>query len=259
MPQWDALVNDFVSNHHEQFTDDIERRYTARRRVDLIGCPEFVLASASNNVTDGEKRLQKAEQLLEHGPPERDDDDLWGRHFFERWFHSMCLIALAELLVGSDWAAVGADIARRRKWTHLGKLVLGMAPRRFGKSVAVAKMIAVVSWVLLVMRKGMNLGVFNIAVFSTGQRASILLMQYTLRFVTEMGLSQYITRSNQENIELQIGILFTRDHLTLHLKFLPASLDRYVPSCFFFGGRCVWWCHSLSLCERSGIAAPLSR
>lgn len=223
LEQWRSFTDEFVHNHKRVYDEDTDLRYTARSRIDLVGNTAVALAG---NVTTGERRLRLMEQILEHGPENRTEDDLWGRHYFERWFHAKCVIALARLLVGKDWSAVCADIISRRGWTQVTNLVLGMAPRRFGKSVSVAKVFAVLVYVMLTMREGLGLNEYNVAVFSTGKRASVLLMQYAVRFLMDLGLGGLITRQNQEDLWLEIGTPGTADYLIIKARFLPASVDK---------------------------------
>ncbi len=151
----------------------------------------------------------------------------WGRHHFERMFHGKCLTALAPTLFGADeWATYGADLVQERGWSLLSKMVIGTAPRRFGKSVSLAKVVAALAHALLMHRAGLNFTEYNITVFSTGKRASILLSNYVKKFLAELGLMDKenceITKQTEERLELR------RQGLTVIFMFVPANPDTYV-------------------------------
>ena len=89
--------------------------------------------SPQKKVTEitGETNLRRFEDILENGFK-------WKRHRFQREFHEEITKALAESIVGEkDWEQVGARLIKQRGWTKIAKMVLGKAPRRFGKSVSI--------------------------------------------------------------------------------------------------------------------------
>jgi hypothetical protein len=187
-----------------------------------------VMASTSEKLANdghGLARFRKFEQLLESGFS-------WGRHHFERMFHGKCLTALAPTLFGADeWATYGADLVQERGWPLLSKMVIGTAPRRFGKSVSLAKVVAALAYALLMHRAGLNFTEYNITVFSTGKRASILLSNYVKKFLGELGLMDKenceIAKQTEERLELK------RQGLTVIFMFVPANPDTYVFLCVF--------------------------
>jgi hypothetical protein len=150
----------------------------------------------------------------------------WRRHYFERMFHDLCLIALAKLVVGTDWSSIGADVAAARGWKHMAQQVIGKAPRRFGKSVSAAKLIVAVAEVVLLMPDGLVDNDFTIVVFSTGKRASNALSDYCARFIAERGLNDYIVKKNQEKIVLCAGDPDDPDTMRVSMTFLPSNPKR---------------------------------
>lgn len=154
----------------------------------------------------------------------------WGRHHFERKFHDECLKALAETLFGDEWHTYGLETVRERKWDITSKMVIGSAPRRFGKSVSLSKVEAALAQSLLMDTQGLDFTEYHITNFSTGQRASRLLSQYVKKFLKELGLYDYcnVVTDNSEEIVL------TNNGMTVTFKFLPSNPDTYVFFCFFF-------------------------
>ena len=154
------------------------------------------MPTKKESVATGAARFQRFEYILEHG-------FAWKRFAFDRLLHQMMLRAAAELIYGDDWEAHGPDLIKQRGWAFMSKLVCGKAPRRFGKSVALAKYLVGMIEVLLTMPgiipRG---GTFTISVFSTGMRASSGIRKYVTKFLTERGLADNQTVSNQHNIEL---------------------------------------------------------
>lgn len=163
----------------------------------------------------GETRLKKIEYILEHGYK-------WKRHYFERMFHSKCVTALAKTLMGPDWSTSGLEIAAEHAWDHISQFVAAMAPRRFGKSVSAAKVVAALAEVLILYPDGLEFTTYPIAVFSTGKRASEALSAYVEDFLKERKLQKYIVRNNFENIWLRRE----DGRMTVQMKFLPSNPDR---------------------------------
>jgi hypothetical protein len=193
------------------------RDFLIRRKIDA-------LASGTvdhDRTENGEARVQRLEWILEHG-------FAMGRHYFERQFHDNCVIALAETLMGQDWATRGVEICRERGWEHLSKFVCAMAPRRFGKSVSTAKIIAAVAEILILMPEGLAFNTYSIAIFSTGKRASQGLSAYVESFLKERHMLDYVIKNNSEEIVLQRN---EGCAMTVNMKFLPSNPDRLV---FFF-------------------------
>jgi hypothetical protein len=214
---WKTL---FSSARHEVCKRDraelgVQLALPKRARV-AMASPAAMLTNEGHGIA----RFREFEQLLESGFS-------WGRHHFERMFHNQCLTALAPTLFGDDeWASYGSDLIQERGWTQLSKMVIGTAPRRFGKSVSLAKVVAALAYALLMHRAGLNFTEYNITVFSTGKRASILLSNYVKKFLTELGLMDKetceITKQTEERLELK------KDGLTVIFMFVPANPDTYV-------------------------------
>lgn len=210
---WKSL---FGAARHEvdaQYRDELGVQLALHKRARVFSSRQAALANDGHGIA----RFRKFEQLLESGFS-------WGRHHFERMFHNKCLVALAPTLFGEDeWATHGSDLIHERGWTLLSKMVIGTAPRRFGKSVSLAKVVAALAYALLAHRAGLNFTEYNITVFSTGKRASILLSNYVKKFLTELGLFDKdvynCPKKTEERLELE------KDGLTVIFMFVPANPD----------------------------------
>lgn len=174
-------------------------------------------------------RFKKFENLLESAFK-------FGRHHFERKFHEICKIALSQTLFGpEEWATNADAIIQERGWKQLSKLAIGTAPRRFGKSVSLAKVVAALAYCMLMHRQGLDRDVYNITVFSTGRRASELFSDYVKTFMDEIGLMEQVrvVKYAMEKIVLE------RDGMRVIFMFLPANPNTYV---FFSFSLCVCVC-----------------
>lgn len=177
-------------------------------------------------------RFKKFENLLESAFK-------FGRHHFERKFHEICKIALSQTLFGpEEWATNADAIIQERGWKQLSKLAIGTAPRRFGKSVSLAKVVAALAYCMLMHRQGLDRDVYNITVFSTGRRASELFSDYVKTFMDEIGLMEQVrvVKYAMEKIVLE------RDGMRVIFMFLPANPNTYVFFSFFFLCVCVFCC-----------------
>ena len=92
----------------------------------------------------GESELRKFEDILENGFQ-------WRRHRFQREFHAEITKALAEQIVGADWERIGPRLIEQRGWNKIAKMVLGKAPRRFGKSVAIGMIVIAFAEVFVII------------------------------------------------------------------------------------------------------------
>jgi len=203
-----------VAQYEKAFEDDNETHFRVKRRIDALSCvtPKVQTTSA------GEGRLQYFEWILEHGFSSC-------RYAFDRLLHSLMVRALARLIIGDDWDVVGPQIVANRSWSHMSQLVIGKAPRRFGKTWANAKAAVAIVEVMLLSPGALEDGrTFTIAVFSTGARASGGFMETFETFLVERGLDQYVKirrKGNNARIELH-----QRDDPTspkVKVNFLPAK------------------------------------
>lgn len=62
------------------------------------------------SVSSGEERFLEFERLLENGFP-------WRREKFQKIFHEMATMVLAEYIAGDDWGIIGPSLIMERGWT----------------------------------------------------------------------------------------------------------------------------------------------
>jgi hypothetical protein len=107
---------------HAKFTEGQNfERLRIRPRLDALALPPD-----NKQITSGEQRLLKFEDRLLNGYQ-------WKTHHFEKLFMDQLIRACAELVVGNDWSVCGARIMHERGWDYRCKMVMGSAPRRWGK------------------------------------------------------------------------------------------------------------------------------
>lgn len=182
IPEWGVNYRGALlaeHRHHENAFVEECRGYEVHDRAKYVIAPPKVSSELA-----GVQRLRRFEELLENG-------FLFKRHIFQRQFHDRCVQAMAEAIVGDDWKTVGPEIMSQRGWKKLVKMVLGKAPRRFGKSQAVGRL----AIAFAICKPGSTQ-----AIFSTGRRASKNLLDIAYKHLTEAGYGHLLERYNQEEL-----------------------------------------------------------
>lgn len=174
-----TLMADFERMYIEEYYSEYKRNYMILSREQQLCNP-----LNERHQSDGEKRLVMFSTILATG-------FLWRPHRFQQLFQREVVKALAPLLVGPDWENIGARIIKERNWSHMTRMVMAKAPRRFGKSVAVG---------MVVIALAETLPTSTQAIFSTGRRASKNLLEICHKMAIERGLGASITRYNQEEL-----------------------------------------------------------
>jgi hypothetical protein len=123
---------------------------------------------------------------------------------------------LAENLMGDDWVTEGERIMRKFGWSSIPKMCLASAPRRFGKTVAVAT--AASGYAILMEDKVQ-------AVFSTGGRASGGMRDYVRKAIVGIGLEDLIQTRGKSSENMYIKTIFDDIYNTSEstIKFLPSD------------------------------------
>jgi hypothetical protein len=208
---WGLVFSSARHVYQTRYDNETRRDYAIRTRGEG-------LLTKTLRLKDGQglERFYEFERIIEH-------EFSWGRHHFEREFHKLSTIALGELLLGNDWSTYGTAIFAKRGWKFVSRLVIGTAPRRFGKSVSMAKLIAALVAALLRHVEGLNFTEYNITVFSTGKRASSLLAQYVQKFLVELNLIDNIITNNSETIALSAGTQGSDSYLKIICMFVPSN------------------------------------
>jgi hypothetical protein len=169
-------------------------------------------------VFPGERRMLNIEDALENGLT-------WVRHELQRQFHNICLQSLAPLIVGDDWALIGERMCRERGWDSTDiQICAAAAARRFGKSIAVACLAAVLAL----------FGPPNLpqGIFSTGQRVSGYLGSIVYTTLVESGYAHTVVRHNQEELWVMPDAQNPTD--IRKLSYFPANPDIRNQSFLFF-------------------------
>lgn len=214
---WDVFFDTARHQYGETLQATLRKDLALHKRSEVSKSKAVVA-----NEGHGQKRFKNFATLLESG-------FTWGRHYFERKFHDECLKALGETLFGDEWQTYGMETVKERNWEIPSKMVIGSAPRRFGKSVSLSKVEAALAYSLLIDTAGLTFTEYNITNFSTGRRASQLLSQYVRKFLIELDLYNqcWVETDNQEEIVL------VNNGMKVIFKFLPSNPDTYVFSFLF--------------------------
>lgn len=158
---------------YDLFMADAKRSAVYPRETYVVNPPR------DHKMLAGAARLIEFEKLIYHGLH-------WQLHQFQKEFLGKTAEALAEQIVGEDWARIGEGIMHKKKWTkcHI-KQVIARAPRRFGKSVSVGKNLDAYG---LVMPRSTQV------VFSTGRRASRNLLEIAYNTIAKSGFLDWICK-----------------------------------------------------------------
>lgn len=111
----------------------------------------------------------------------------------QKLWHWWYLQAILPFIYGEEWEAVAYRVLREHGLEKIRSEVLAMAPRRMGKTISIAMLVAAVITCVPGIR---------VAVFSTGRRASTFLTQETMRFVSQIpGAKNRIVKDSAEEIQ----------------------------------------------------------
>lgn len=183
---WSNNTTLFIQNAG-YYSEDFERE---SKKFKIYEREEYVMnPPADTNLSKGEERFRHFLYLLENG--------FWKRHVFQREFHHCALKVLAESIVGADdWAQVGPLLIEEYGWdmSNNSKMLLGVAPRRFGKSIAIAMLMAAGALVVYKLTE---------AVFATSQRISGNMGEYVKEAINMSGNAHRIVKFGEELILIQ--------------------------------------------------------
>jgi hypothetical protein len=103
---------------------------------------------------------------------------------------------LAANIVGAQWTAIGPRLCREYEWPmqRMPKMLLGQAPRRFGKSVGLGT---------IMLNYALSVSGCILSAFSTSKRASQKLKAKVLQICIESGYEDWIYRSGEEQLYLR--------------------------------------------------------
>ncbi len=209
-----AAVDHFQAEKRAQIAADLP----SFREDDLV-CENVVPVESV-----GLKRFRLYEETLENGFGHN-----WRRERVQREYHNLCANGLASLILGDDWERDGPELCRTRKWGFRSQLVCCKLPRRFGKSVATAMVMAALAVAFSVYPPGEN---FTIGSFSTGKRASSGLADYCLQLLQAAGMMERVIKHNQETVWLRTGEPGDEGAPVIKINFYPSN--RKISSLFYF-------------------------
>lgn len=143
----------------------------------------------------GDLRLKKIHYLLDHA----FDHMGWQRSEAQVEFHDAFIIACLPKIYGDEWESQSSRVMAEFGITEIKQLVLAITPRRFGKSTGVGCFVAVLLYVVPAI---------TAATFSTGKRASGLLMEVLMRILTGIpGAKERICKQSAEQLVLSEAAL----------------------------------------------------
>lgn len=149
---------------------------------------------SSSVLTEGDIILKKINFYLDYMYELRG----WQRNEYQIQFHEAFTEAALPRIYGKDWEANSARVMLKYNTLKINPYVLALTPRRLGKTISVA------SWVLayMVCRYG-----DIVITFSTGKRASTLMMGEVKKFISFIpGMTDKIVEANQEVLRLAQAI-----------------------------------------------------
>lgn len=179
-------------------------------REDDLVCEDVV-----PTVSVGLKRFRLYEETLENG-----FGPSWRRERVQREYHELCSNGLAALILGDDWERDGPELRRARGWNFRSQLVMCKLPRRFGKSVATAQVMAALAVAFSIYPPTENL---TIGSFSTGKRASSGLADYCLQLMQAAGMMDRVIKHNQETVALRTGEPGDENAPVIKINFYPSN------------------------------------
>ena len=152
----------------QQMETRLQREEAAeRQRATMVSCLQYSSdPTRFLNISDGDTRRRNLEKML----------DSFGvtRSHTQKIFHFWALQALLPKIYGAEWDSVAIRVLREHGLTQVYHEVMKMTPRRFGKTWGVA---------MFVVAALMNIPGIQIAIFSTGGRASKGMMDIVKMFV----------------------------------------------------------------------------
>ena len=176
--------------YHQHDKDTSRSSKRIRTRVDSFSAQSIVQAV----VTDGESRLRTFLQRFSDGF--RFQNEPLRLEKFQIKFVDMVVPVLAPNIVGPQWTAIGPRLSREFGWElkRMPKMLLGQAPRRFGKTISLGA---------IMLNYSLSVSGCIQSAFSTSKRASQKLKAKVLQICVESGYEDWIWRSGEEQLYLR--------------------------------------------------------
>lgn len=209
----DAWTKDF-----EILCESIEEEQNKKAR-DLEIHPRAKLLSSNYNAT---KRRRQGEEMYDKIIGDLNSLGM-RRTEYQKQFHTAAMHACLFHIYGEDYESLLHSLLDKYNLKSLANEVLAIMPRRYGKSTMVAMFAAVML---------MRIPGIQIAIFSTGRRASYALMAKIVKFVHLLpGGSGRIVSQNKEDLYVATAAVVNKksksnakdDESTSHLMSFPAN------------------------------------
>jgi hypothetical protein len=175
---------------YDKWTDfHLEETRKKLKKIRLRDRLSYVVnAPQASIMTSGEKRYKFFKNFLENGFAEK-------RHYFQIKFHNEVAKTLAPQIVGDDWDVYGPILAAIEGWDlkRVSKILLAIAPRRFGKTRAQGQ--AITSYMVTVPKSEQS-------IFSTSQRISMYLGEMVYKFLCDAGYKDKVIKFGKERLEI---------------------------------------------------------
>jgi len=180
------LLSQMRTSYRQRYED-----WVAAKRIDTrLHISTNPLRDAANN--EGDTRLKKLRRMLDCFGVVRSQD----QRLFHRWYELACM---PNIYGAAAWNANYTRIMREHNCKKLRQEVLVLAPRRFGKTYAIAMFVAA----MLLCVPGIE-----IAIFSTGKRASSKLTDLIKTMFTHIpGATDRIVKESTEHLYIAMAPL----------------------------------------------------
>lgn len=180
LPSFDSSLLDIIEAEEKKKYEEHKLRTRIGRRIDISTADSSV-----KTFNRGDARLAKLRWLLDNFGVRRSVE--------QKQFHEAYIRACLPWIYGDEFEANYARIMQENAIKKLIQNVLGLAPRRFGKTWAIAMFVAA----MLLVVTGIE-----ISIFSTGKRASGSLTERVKMFMLQIpGSSEAYERICKETQE----------------------------------------------------------
>ena len=152
--------------------------------------PTIGQAKRQRKVCEGDRRVKKMNEMLDSIllPFHRR------RNVYQIAYHESYMIASLPKIYEKDWVTQSSRLLKEYGIKRVNPFVLAIAPRRVGKTLSIAVMVAVLLLVVLGIK---------VAAFSTGERASGLVMEEVIKLLNATPeYKSRIVKANNEQLHL---------------------------------------------------------
>lgn len=170
--------------YEREALDDVEKT-VAKTQIQ-----QYISSSVQKKVYVGDKRMAHLKWLLDYIPKCNG----WERSSTQKLFHRNFLQACCMNIYRDDPNIDMKAIMKRNRFENLRQQVLCLTPRRFGKTTSVAMYLAAYAIAIPGSKQ---------CVYSTGRRASQMLLEQVRDFIKKGKYANMIMKCNQETLVLK--------------------------------------------------------